>query len=81
MVLIEDSVLRAAKLTEREVKIELAVALYAKGKLSYAQALQLSGLGRIAFAELLFDAGVPSEFTVEEFQKDLQTLQFHLKIG
>lgn len=35
MVLIEDEILQSAKLTEQEVRLELAVALYAQQRLSF----------------------------------------------
>ncbi len=75
MVLIDDDMLRTANLTEQEVKTELAVLLFSKHRLSYAQARRLAGVDRIAFDDLLFDHGVPSDFTVEELERDLQTIE------
>ncbi|MFN4255695.1 MAG: UPF0175 family protein [Saprospiraceae bacterium] len=75
MVLIDDDILRTANLTEQEVKTELAVLLFSKGRLSYSQARRLAGVDRIAFDDLLFDYGVPSEFTSDDLEKDLQTIE------
>jgi len=75
MFVLESDILESAHISEEEVKIELAILLYRKGRLSYAQARALSGLSRIEFDDLLFQAGVPSNFTTEDLRQDLQTLE------
>ena len=75
MLVIENEILEAAHITENELRIELAIMLYSKGRLSYAQARALSALSRIAFDDLLFEQGVPTDFTVEYLRNDAQTLE------
>jgi predicted HTH domain antitoxin len=73
MFVLESDILEAAHITEEEVKIELAILLYRKQRLSYAQARALSGLRRIEFDDLLFAYGVPTDFTVEDLHQDVRT--------
>ena len=75
MVLIEDSILEAANMSERELKVELAILLYRKKRLTYAQARKLSELSRIEFDDKLAEAGVPSDYTVDDLHADLKTLE------
>lgn len=75
MLVIESDILKAAHISDEEVKIELAILLYRKGRLTYAQARALSGLSRIEFDDLLFEYGVPSDFTIEDLHDDIRTLE------
>ncbi|MEO6037933.1 MAG: UPF0175 family protein [Saprospiraceae bacterium] len=75
MLLIESDILESAHISKEEVKIELAIVLYRKGRLTYAQARALSGLSRIEFDDLLFEYGVLSDFTVEDLHQDVRTLE------
>jgi predicted HTH domain antitoxin len=75
MVLIEDDILQSAKLTEREIRLELAIALYAQQRLSFGQARKLAGLSHPEFEKVLYDRGIPSHYDVPEFEEDLKTIQ------
>ncbi len=75
MVLIEDSVLEAANMSEQELKVELAVMLYAQNRLSFGQARKLAGMGYFEFEKLLFDRNIPAHYDVEEFKEDLKTIE------
>ena len=59
---------------EPTLKRELAVHLVARGLLPRAAARQLSGMGRIAFDDLLGERGVRSELTEEDFEAEMRTL-------
>ena len=75
MVLIEDRVLEAARMSEQELKVELAVMLYAQNRLSFGQARKLAGMGYFEFEKLLFDRNIPAHYDVEEFKEDLKTIE------
>jgi len=75
MFVLESDILESAHISEEEVRIELAILLYWKNRLPYAQARALSGLSRIEFDDLLYQAGVPSNYTSEDLHQDLQTLE------
>jgi len=52
----------------REVRVAAAIGLYATGRLSLAEATEVSDLGRVAFADRLRDAHVPvHRMTVADF--------------
>ncbi len=76
MVLIDDSILESANMTEQELKVELAVMLYAQKRFSFGQAKELAGLGYFEFEKLLHDRNIASNYGVDEFQEDLKTIEF-----
>lgn len=74
-VTIPDEVLTAAHMTEREVKRELALALFQRERLTLPQASRLAGMGQLAFQALLAEREIPIHYGIEEFQEDLRTLR------
>ena len=56
---------------ERVARIELAVALYARGILSLGQARRLAGLSKWEFLEELARRGVERHYTREELEDDI----------
>ena len=56
---------------ERVARIELAVALYAKGILSLGQARRLAGLSKWGFLEELAKRGIERHYTREELEDDI----------
>ena len=56
---------------ERVARIELAVALYAKGILSLGQARRLAGLSKWEFLEELAKRGIEKHYTREELEDDI----------
>ena len=75
MVLLEDDILQSAKLTEQEIRIELAVLLYAQKRLSFGQARKLAGMEYPEFEKILFDRQIPSNYDIAEFEEDLKTIE------
>jgi predicted HTH domain antitoxin len=75
MVQIEDSILEAANMSEQELKVELAILLYAQKRLSFGQARRIAGMGYFEFEKLLFDRNVPAHYDVEDFEEDLKTIE------
>ena len=72
---IPDSVAQAIRLPEarmqQELLVELAVALYGQGILSFGKAGELAGLGNYAFGQLLGKRGVLRHYGQEELEDDL----------
>ena len=75
MLVISDEIVHSTKLNEHELEIEIAVALYEKGLLSFGQARKLARMEYFEFEKLLFDRKVPTGFTSEDLEADLATLQ------
>jgi predicted HTH domain antitoxin len=74
-VLIPDDVLQASRLTERELKAEIAVMLFEKEKLTLGQASRLAAMDRLEFQHLLASRRIPFHYDVADFEQDLETLR------
>ncbi|HVS00220.1 MAG TPA: UPF0175 family protein [Thermoanaerobaculia bacterium] len=72
---IPDTVLEAARMSEAELKQEIAILLYSKEKLTLAQAGRLAGMSRFDFQHLLSSRGIPVHYDIKEFEQDLETLR------
>ena len=68
-------IIEGARVPEKEfekvAKIELAVALYARGVLSLGQARRLAGLSKWEFLEELAKRDVERHYTREELEDDI----------
>jgi predicted HTH domain antitoxin len=74
-VTIPDDVLIAAHMSEPELKQELALALFQRGRFTLAQASRLAEMSQLAFQALLADRQIPIHYDVEDFREDLKTLR------
>lgn len=74
-VTIPDEILQSARITEEELRQELAVLLFQKDRLTLAQASCLATMDRLRFQHLLASRGIPVHYDVEEFEQDLSTLR------
>lgn len=71
---IEDLELEAIQMTLEELKLEIAVLLYAKGKLSMGKASRIANMNRILFQKELGKRKVPMNYDEVELERDLETL-------
>jgi predicted HTH domain antitoxin len=74
-VVIPEEVLHAARLSENELKVEIAVMLFEREKLSLGQASRLAGMDYSEFQHLLASRNVPVHYDVADFEEDLETLR------
>ena len=65
----------ATHMTAQEIRRELAVQLYAQGKLSAGKARELAEMTVYEFQCLLGSRGIPVNYGVEDFVDDLDTIQ------
>ena len=72
--LIPDEVLQASRLSERELKVEIAVMLFEKEKLTLGQASRLAAMDHLEFQHLLASRRIPVHYDVDDFEQDLATL-------
>jgi predicted HTH domain antitoxin len=63
-----------AELGEAGLRLDLACALFAAGRVSRGVAARIAGMERIAFDEELFRRQIPS-FTEETMAEDLESLR------
>lgn len=72
---IPEEVLDSARLTTEEVKIELALSLYAAGRLSIGKARELAGLSLWQFRQMLALRGIPPHYDEQDLLEDVRVLQ------
>ncbi len=75
MLLLPDEILLQTKMTETELRQEIAVALYAGNKLSFGQAKKLAGLNHFEFQKLLDEKGVNLHYNLDDLKNDMETLR------
>jgi predicted HTH domain antitoxin len=74
-VVITDEVLQASRMSDEELKQEIAVLLFQKEKLTLGQASSLAGMTQLQFQQLLASRQIPIHYDVKEFEQDLETLR------
>jgi predicted HTH domain antitoxin len=74
-VVVPDEILTATRMTEAEMRQEIAVMLFQKEKLTLAQASRFAGMHRIAFQHLLASRHIPMHYDVADFEQDIQNLR------
>ena len=63
------------KMTEAEVKRELALSLYAGRRITLIQAADLSAMGFFDFQSLLRDRQIPQHYHESDLEKDLAVIR------
>ena len=70
-----DQVVQAIRLPlvdqERQLMLELAVALYARGILSFGKARELTQLSKAEFGLLLGQRDIPRHYTAQDLEDDI----------
>jgi predicted HTH domain antitoxin len=72
---IPNEILAATRMTEAEMKQEIAVMLFQKEKLTLAQASRFALMNAIAFQHLLASRQIPVHYDVEDFEQDIKNLR------
>lgn len=70
---IPQDILDAARLTASELKLEIAVALYAQGKLSIGKARELADMTLWEFRHVLAARRIPPHLDVADIEADIAT--------
>jgi predicted HTH domain antitoxin len=71
---IPDSVAEQHGLSERDILLRVAIALFREEKITLGQASELAGLHQIQFQRELSARNIPIHYGEEEFEQDLRTL-------
>ncbi|NEO52672.1 MULTISPECIES: UPF0175 family protein [unclassified Okeania] len=74
-IIISDQILCTTRMTESEMKLEIAVMLFQKEKLTLGQASRFADMNRIAFQHLLASRQIPVHYDVKDLEKDIENLQ------
>ena len=73
--IIPDEILQTTKMSELELKREIAVMLFAKNKLTLGQASDLADMHRQHFQRILASRKIPLHYDVKDLQDDMKTLK------
>ncbi len=73
--LIPDDILRATRMSPQELRLEIAVMLFVKKKLTLGKAARLAEMSQRDFQHLLGKRKIAPHYGVKDFRKDLQTLE------
>ncbi|MDY0018994.1 MAG: UPF0175 family protein [Anaerolineae bacterium] len=68
-------ILDTARLTVDELKIEIAVSLYAQGRLPIGKAHELAGVTLWEFRQVLATRRIPPQYDVSDLDQDVATLR------
>ncbi|NJL11029.1 MAG: UPF0175 family protein [Calothrix sp. SM1_7_51] len=74
-IIIPNDILKASKMTEDEIKLEIAILLYQRGKISSGKVREWTGITVLEFQHELAKRGLYTNYDVEDFQSDIQRLQ------
>ena len=71
---IPEEYVRATRLTEQELLVEIAVLFFQKGKLTMGQAAKLAELSQYQFQWILAGRDIPIHYDLEDYNEDLETI-------
>jgi len=63
-----------ARMTEADLRLELACALYARGKMSAVAGARLAGTDLVSFQGALSDRNIPRNYTAKDLHADLAAM-------
>jgi predicted HTH domain antitoxin len=75
MLEVSQDVLDSARITPSELKVEIAVHLYAQGRLSIGKARELAGMALWDFRQLLASRRISPHYDEADLQEDVVTLR------
>lgn len=73
-------ILDAARLTLPQLQVELAVYLYAQGRLSIGKARELAGMSLWEFRQLLASRRIAPHYDLTDLEEDVETLQLRGRV-
>jgi predicted HTH domain antitoxin len=73
--IIPDKILETTRMSESELKQEIAVMLFQKNKLTLGQASDLAAMSRFQFQHLLASRLIPLHYDVKDLEDDLENLK------
>ncbi len=76
---IPDQVLDSLQLSEADLLLELAVALYSVQKLSFGKARELANMDWFSFRKILSSRNIPAHYNEKDLEADLEALSLFEK--
>jgi predicted HTH domain antitoxin len=74
-VIIPDDILQSARMSEAELKLEIAILLFHQDKISIGKARHLAGMSLLEFQKEIAGRGICIHYDVEEFEEDIKILR------
>lgn len=72
---VSQEILDSARLTPSELKVELAVHLYAQGRLAIGKARELADMALWEFRQLVASRRIPPHYDEADLEEDVATLR------
>lgn len=72
---IPDEFLQTAKISEAELRLEIAILLFEQEKITLGTASQFAGMNQLEFQQILGKRKISIHYSDEEFRQDLKTLE------
>jgi len=72
---VPQDILDSARLTVSDLKVEMAVYLYAQRRLSIGKACELAGMALWEFRQLLASRRIPPHYDIADLDEDVATLR------
>ncbi|MEQ9000899.1 MAG: UPF0175 family protein [Coleofasciculus sp. B1-GNL1-01] len=72
---IPDDFLQVARMSEADLKLEIAILLFRQEKITLGTASQFVGMNQLEFQRILGRRQIPIHYGVEDFRQDLRTLE------
>lgn len=80
-IVISDDLLAATRMTEAEMRQEIAILLFQKEKFTLAQASRFAGMHRVAFQHILVSRQIPVHYDIGDFEQDIENLRELGRLG
>ncbi len=74
-VIIPDDILQSARISEAELKLEIAIMLFQQDKISIGKARRLAEMSLLEFQREIARRNICIHYDVEEFEEDIKTLK------
>ncbi|MEK6480592.1 UPF0175 family protein [Catalinimonas sp. 4WD22] len=75
-IIIDDKDIQQAQMTEKELRLEIAVMLYQQGRFSLGKASEFAMMNKILFQKVLAKRKIAANYDEEELKADRKTLGF-----
>lgn len=72
---ISDEILRKSNLSDKDIKIEIAIMFYKKGILTLGQSSEIAEIHQIQFQKELAKRQIPLNYDLTSLKEDLMTLK------
>lgn len=72
---ISEEFLQTAHISASDLKLEIAILLFQKEKITLGTASQFAGMNQLEFQRILGNRKIPIHYGVEDFRQDLRTLE------